>query len=203
MKTQPSRRHDGFTLVELLVVIAIIAVLAAAGFAAGNMAVQKAKKVKCLATATSLEAAIANFYSEYNYPPKVITADETVKTDTSTGSVQMLNALSGYTESASPPLNLRAVKFLTVREGKNRKDGLIITGSGAQTSAAGLYDPWGGPYNVLLDGDYDEVVTPKVSATKPPAQSQLNGRKSAVWSNGADGVKGGGTAGDDVITWQK
>ncbi len=199
MKSQPSRRHDGFTLVELLVVIAIIAVLAAAGFAAGNMAVQKAKKVKCLATCTSLEAAIAQFYSEYNYPPKAIDKDTDVSTDSDK---EFLNELSGYTVTGTQ-LNLRSVKFLSVREGKNKKDGLIITGTGINTSTAGLYDPWGGPYKVLLDGDYDEVVTPKVSATSAPSQPALNGRKSAVWSNGSDGIKGGGTVGDDVVTWQK
>ncbi len=199
MKIQPSRRHDGFTLVELLVVIAIIAVLAGAGFAAGNAAVNKAKRTKSLATATSLEAAVANFYSEYNYPPKAIDQDTEVSTDTD---VQFLNTLSGYTETASPPLNLRAVKFLSTREGKNKKDGLIINGTGSSTTTEGLYDPWGGPYIVKLDGDYDEVVQPKLSANGASSPT-LNGRKSAVWSNGADGVKGGGTVGDDVITWQK
>ena len=45
MKNPTSRRRRGFTLIELLVVIAIIAVLAAAGFAAGNAAINRARKV--------------------------------------------------------------------------------------------------------------------------------------------------------------
>jgi hypothetical protein len=71
------------------------------------------------------------------------------------------------------------------------------------TAVAGLYDPWGGGYNVMMDGDYDETL----KAVKPKGVGStsitLNGRRSAVWSDGADGatLSTPGKIADDVKTW--
>lgn len=196
MKTQTSRRQDGFTLVELLVVIAIIAVLAGAGFAAGNAAIQKAKKVTTLATCTSIESAVNNFYTEYGSMPK-----DAMTTDTKVDSKDkpFLNALLGL-ETGTTIMNARGVKFLSVKEGKAKAgggtNGLVYTG----TTIVGIFDPWGGLFSVMLDGDYDEKITVQTAAATSP--KTLNGRRCAAWSNGADGVSGtGGRVGDDVITW--
>ena len=200
MKTHSSRRKDGFTLVELLVVIAIIAVLAGAGFAAGNAAIQKAKRTTALATCTALESAVNGFYTEYGAMPKDnISTDETVKTDSTGGTgITFLKVLLGLEGTAANALNTRAVKFLSVREGKSKKNGIIYDTTG--TNVAGLYDPWGGAYFVMLDGDYDEKVKPSPSAGGTAIT--LNGRRSAAWSNGADAIGGtGGKATDDVKTW--
>lgn len=194
MKIQSARRERGFTLVELLVVIAIIAVLAGAGFAAGNAAIQKAKRVTCLATATAIEGAVNNFFTEYGSLPSDASSEITESTDTDT---KLITVLLGF-ETTNPPLNTRAVKFLQVREGKSKKNGLIYSSG---TSVSGLYDPWGGGYKVMMDCDYDEKVTPDPTATGY-VKVTLNGRRVAVWSNGADGVKGtGGKQADDVKTW--
>ena len=192
MKIQATRRPSGFTLVELLVVIAIIAVLAAAGFAAGNAAIQKAKKTTALATATALESAVNNFFTEYGTMPKEgMSSDTTVDTKTD---LTMLRELLGLGSNLT--LNTRSIKFLSVKEGKGNKGGIIYNASGNDIS--GLYDPWGGRFYMMLDGDYDEQVRPAPSAG---GGKTLNGRRVAVWSNGADGVSGGGKQGDDVITW--
>ena len=193
MKTPTSRRQDGFTLVELLVVIAIIAVLAGAGFAAGNAAIQKAKKTTALATCTSLELAVNNFYNDNgSMPQNNLAADATVKTDDKA----FLNVLLGSEGTTGTILNTRAVKYLSVKEGKNGKGGLIYIG----TAVDKLVDPWGGYFFLELDGDYNEQITPKVSAGG--TTKILNGRRVAAWSNGADAISGtGGKAGDDVTTW--
>ena len=60
---------QGFTLVELLVVIAIIAVLAAAGFGAGNAALQRAREVTAQSAATSIATSVDQFFTEYSALP--------------------------------------------------------------------------------------------------------------------------------------
>jgi prepilin-type N-terminal cleavage/methylation domain-containing protein len=190
MKTQSVRSDRGFTLIELLVVIAIIAILAGVGFSAGGAAIQKAKKTTCLTAAVSIEGAVNNFYTEYGSMPNAGTTDATVKTN-ATG-VALLKTLLGM----DTVLNPRGIKFLSAKEGKANKNGLIYNTGG--TDVTGMYDPWGGPYNIILDLDYDEKVTPAPSAG---GGATLNGRRVTVWSNGADGVSATGKITDDVKTW--
>ena len=192
MKTQPLRRTNGFTLVELLVVIAIIAVLAGAGFAAGNAAIQKAKRVTAQASATALESAVNNFFTEYGSLPVETPSATALSTDAGPG-LALLKVLVGSTDSTSVKLNPRSIKFLSVKEGKAKRNGMIYTTTGVPD---GLYDPWGGPYKVVLDHDYDDIVEAAVGG----ATSKLNGRKVAVWSEGADYKTDKKTA-DDVKTW--
>ena len=191
MKTHSVRAHRGFTLIELLVVIAIIAVLAGVGFSAGSSAIQKAKKTTCLAAATSIESAVANFYTEYGSMPSSGTDDTNppLKTDAELG-IALLKTLLGM----NTDLNPRGIKFLSVKEGKANKNGLIYNAAG--TDVTGMYDPWGGPYNIILDLNYDEKVAPAPSAG---GGATLNGRRVAVWSDGAD--KSSSKATDDVKTW--
>lgn len=195
MKTQAPRRQNGFTLVELLVVIAIIAVLAKVGFSAGVSAIQKAKKTTALATCVALETAVNNFYTEYGSMPKdALTADTQVEVAT-TADLALLNALLGI-ETITTPLNTRAIKFLSVKEGKADKNGLIYNPAG--TAVTGLYDPWGGTYFVMLDGNYDEKVLPTGVYGAPT----LNGRRAAAFTKGADKLSTtAANAADDVKTW--
>ncbi len=203
MKTQISRRPHGFTLVELLVVIAIIAVLAGAGFAAGNAAIQKAKKTTAMATCIALESAVNNFYTEYGAMPTSGSSDEKIETNEKTN--KTLIALLGLEAAGGTNnLNPRNIKFLSVKEGKEVGtkgiNGIIYTKQGGFN---GIYDPWGGSYKIMIDGDYDETlksVKPKGST----AAVNLNARRVAAWSDGADGKDdANGKATDDVVTWNK
>jgi prepilin-type N-terminal cleavage/methylation domain-containing protein len=206
MKTHPSRRKDGFTLIELLVVIAIVAVLAAASFGGVTMAIQRAKKVTAQATCTGIEQAVNSFYTEYGGMPTATTTADAIdapalntKTDK-----EFLNILLGFNETANPPLNTKGIKFLSVKDGKLKgaTDGIngIILAADGKSVDRGLFDPWGGPYNVLLDTGADERVNPQPKGGGAPA-NPLNNRRCAVWSDGADGVGATGKAADDVRTW--
>ncbi len=161
----------------------IVALLAAAGFAAGNAAIVKARKVTALAMATAIESSVNSFYTEYGSMPVNGEQDVTVQTDSST---DLLNVLLGKDKR----LNTRAIKFLSVREGRANKNGLVY---GSDGSVVGLYDPWGGPYKVRLDLDYDEKLVVKLEN-----EESLDNRRVAVWSDGPD--RRAGTE-DDVKTW--
>jgi prepilin-type N-terminal cleavage/methylation domain-containing protein len=194
MKTQSSCRNSGFTLVELLVVIAIIAVLAAAGFSAGHAAIQRTKKTTALNTCTSLEIAVAQYFADYGaMPVDGMNTDTVIETNGS--GVSFLNVLLGLDGTGANAMNTRAIKFLSVKEGKNNKNGLIYNGD----NVAGLFDPWGGPYKVALDGDNDEKLT--VTPTNGTAVT-LRGRRAAAWSEGAD-YNAARKIGDDVYSWGK
>ena len=199
MKAHPSHTPRGFTLVELLVVIAIIAVLAGLGSAMANSMIQKAKKTTCLAAAAAIETAVNNFYTEYGSMPSAGTTDTAtaapLKTNETTG-ISLLRVLLGI-ETATTPLNSRGIKFLSVKEGKANKNGLIYDAAG--TDITGMYDPWGGPYNIILDLDYNEKISAKTKAETTAVT--LHGRRVAVWSDGADGVSATGKSTDDVKTW--
>ena len=206
MKTPTSRRQDGFTLVELLVVIAIIAVLAGAGFAAGSAAIQKAKKVTALATVVGLESAVNSFYTEYGSMPTTVSTSgdaDAPELNTKTDK-DFLKIVLGMTETTTPAMNTRSVKFLSVKEGKKKgasdgTNGIVYNASG--TEIIGLFDPWGGTYKLKMDTGYDDKlkVKPKGDGS---IEVTLNGRKSAAWSDGADGVDPNvGKAADDVKNW--
>lgn len=193
MKTRLSRRRRGFTLIELLVVIAIIAVLAAAGFAGGMVAINKAKRVTCLAAATALETGINQFYQEYGRLPDLGGA-ESCTTDSGKG-VELVTMLLGKEASSNTMQNPKQLNYLAgLKEGKNKKGGLIYT-SGSST-IEGLYDPWGNGYEITLDTDYDEEITDPINSG-----TVLRGKRVVVWTKGADKKKGGTGADEDVKTW--
>ncbi len=198
MKTPVFAHRSGFTLVELLVVIAIIAILAASGFVAGNVAMQKARKAGTLAICTEIEMGVNNFFTEYGTLPTDAAADEEIETKDADG-VTFLEIMMAREDEGGTVLNTKGIRFIEPKEGKANKGGVIYAASG--NAIQGLYDSWGGPYHVMLDADYDEqlVVQPKGAA----ASKTLNGRRVAVWSDGADGVEAGasGKAIDDVTTW--
>jgi len=189
LMNHPSRRrHAGFTLVELLVVIAIIVVLAAAGFGAGTIAMNRAKQVTSRASATALETAVNQFYSEYGSLPDV---GDTVKTDKGEGK-RLLEILLGLEGDSGKIQNPRNNKFLNVKEAKTRAKGLLYSTSGR--SVEGLYDDWGNPFVVELDVNYEERLRFNMGGK----QVTLNGRRVAVYSAGGDKKLG---TDDDIKTW--
>ncbi len=177
MKTSShTSSSKGFTLIELLVVIAIIAVLASAGFAGGAAIMNKARKTSAQATAVSIAQAVDNFYTEYSALPDP--ASNSADKDFSTDSADLLDILAGGITAKAVEQNPRKIRFLSVKEGKNNKDGAVYNG----TAISKIFDPWGKPYVIRLDYDYDERLTVDPEGSAP--SSTLNGRRVAVHSLG-------------------
>jgi prepilin-type N-terminal cleavage/methylation domain len=192
MKTPIRHRASGFTLIELLVVIAIIAVLASVGFVAGTKALNSAKKVKAQSIASSIITAVDGFQNEYGSLPVPSGTSgkeggSLFQTDRGDG-VEILNILVGKEDE----INTRKLRLLQVPEGKAKKNGIIYNSQG--TEVTGLYDPFGNPFYIVLDTNYEERIRVQPANT----ETILNGRKVAVYSAGAD--KKLGTP-DDVKTW--
>lgn len=192
MKKARTIRRSGFTLVELLVVIAIIAVLAGIGTPVFIKAQNNAKKEAAIAFAQQVVSAVNSFYNDYSVMPvpagaQSVEGGAKFSTDSGDG-LKVVNIMAGLEDE----VNTRKVKYITPKEGKAKKNGAIY--NKAATEITGLYDPFGNPYFIVLDTNYEERI--KVQPGK--VETTLNGRRAAVYSAGQD--KKLGTP-DDVKTW--
>ena len=167
--------RKGFTLIELLVVIAIIAVLASAGFAVGPAMMNRAKKLSAQATATNIANAVEQFYTEYSALPDP--GSNSADNEFATDQADLLDILAGGIRTRSIEQNPRKIRFLSVKDAKNNMDGALYAG----TAISKILDPWGQPFYIRLDYEYDEKLTFNPGNT---GSVTLNGRRVAVYSLG-------------------
>lgn len=214
----PSPRRRGFTLIELLVVIAIIAVLAAMGFGAGSMAINKAKKTKAFSDCGGLVQAVQAFYTDYQTLPEVdgIDTGHGVKTET-----PLMEVLLGFESdnAAGGIQNSKKEKFFSGRESKGKSqerayDGIFYGPSGNRPE---LFDPWRKKgtarnerhYYVLVDAIGFGDGTSADEAMKNPFSNQpLFGKLAIAWCTGKDGeFSTGNEKGpknqDNIYSWTK
>jgi prepilin-type N-terminal cleavage/methylation domain-containing protein len=187
MKPAPNKRNRlGFTLVELLVVIVIIAILSTIGFSVGLGALHKARRVTAQAAAMNVANAVEHFYSEYNLlpdPADGATEDNGASpyvTDSGNG-VTLLDILAGFEDVQ----NGRKLRFLGVKESDNGKRGGIVY-NGTGDKVVGLFDPWGQPYYIVLDYDYDGRLELNISLDGSTYAPKLNNKNVAVYSLGTE-----------------
>lgn len=146
------------------------------------------KKPVSAATAVALESAVNNFHIEYDSLPST---ESSVTTNTPEG-IKFLTILLGMDEKSAHPKNIRAIKFLSVREGKDNRNGLIYPVS--RDSVQGLFDNWGNPYTVVFNVEDRE----ELNFTKGSKTYRLKGRRCIAYSAGPDLRLG---TSDDVTTW--
>ncbi|MDB6136956.1 MAG: xcpT 2 [Verrucomicrobiaceae bacterium] len=134
----------------MLVVITIIGILAALVGGATSGVMRKAKKVKTQAALKDVVLGVKNYQVEYNrYPlPQGHSSESPIPL--SAGST-ILKILLGNNESK---MNPREIAYIEPPMGKNGAGGL----SGSEGSYE-LDDPWGTPYQLVLDANYDNKIT--------------------------------------------
>lgn len=154
----------GFTLIELLVVIAIIGILMALLFPAVNGALNAARKAQAKNDVTQIATAVVAYETEYGRLPG---------TNGSGAEVNGANLLNALTNTSSGnTANPRGILFIETQAWKKGKSGV---------SNGTWYDPWGKPYIVSLDGDYDNKV--RVSTNGAASGSTEITKKVGVWNN--------------------
>jgi prepilin-type N-terminal cleavage/methylation domain-containing protein len=234
------RQRAGFTLVEMLVVIAIIGILASILLPVFHSVVDRAKRAKAKTEATSLAQAIEGYDSAYGRFPVSTNAQNTA---TAAGSDYTYggtgrDAGGNVTWTLGTMTNDEVIAILmdlqtypgggntiNYNHVKNPQQTIFLNAHmSGDTSSPGVgtdlvyRDPWGNPYIITMDLNYDEncedafYKMPAVATNYPSGlilQSDGNyaaRTKVMVWSSGPDGkIDSTGTTTankDNVLSWQ-
>jgi prepilin-type N-terminal cleavage/methylation domain-containing protein len=215
---QRPRHANAFTLIELLVVIAIIAILVGLLFPAFKAVQNQARQAQAKNDLTQIVNAVNAFYTEYGKYPTSLTPDATATFGPAGSNTNNLlfNELRACTAAdtsctAAATLNTRQIVFISppyVKNSSQPNSGIgtpCATCVPAPPSPVGqFWDPWGTPYNVRIDGDYDNLVTPNPYNANTGAGPSPLATGVIAWSCGSNQTQGttNFSASDDVISWQ-
>ena len=224
-----SRNVAAFTLIELLVVIAIITILAGLLFAGLRGAQEQARRTQAKNDLSQIVTAVNAYYTEYGkYPLNPTDANDAYfgpagtapAGSTSYGNndvlVDVLRNNTGSTNNSATvaTLNPRGIAFLNIPEVKNNSSPRsgVISNSAIVVAPLRIgvwYDPWGSPYRVIADCNYNNQITNPYNANTGAGSGTL-GTGVIAWSLGKDSLGGNGAktatpegpSDDDVISWQ-
>ncbi|MGB8168661.1 MAG: type II secretion system protein [Chthoniobacteraceae bacterium] len=215
---------QAFTLVELLTVIAIIAILMGLLFPAIGIVKESARKVQAKNDVTNIVAAVKQYYTEYGKYPPVQDPPSTGGTDDLTGD-PVINPTAGSNNALFNTLraiptglnenhkfNPRRIVFF---EGKAAADVAAPRAGFSDkatnpTDQGNFYDPWGKQYNIVIDSNYDNVITLDAQYTDFSAKDAPRvgcgafslGKDNKLGTADDKMYKKGSTTSDDVISWQ-
>jgi prepilin-type N-terminal cleavage/methylation domain-containing protein len=205
----PSSKHTrAFTLIELLVVIAIIIILAGLLFPAYQAVQNQAKRTQAKNDLTQIVTAVNAYYTEYGKYP-LVTADTTYGT-AGTPNNALFNVLRAIDTTNDP----RQIVFINppyVKDPANPRSGIATqatTINGIAVAIGDFVDPWGTPYKIMIDGNYDNSLANPYGNNNGAGPSPLP-QGVIAWSYGKDQTLGtltppssSFTNSDDVISWQ-
>ncbi|MEO0453201.1 MAG: type II secretion system protein [Verrucomicrobiota bacterium] len=183
-----NKRPNGFTLIELLVVVTIIALLAGLSFPAVNEALNAARRAEASAMCSQVRIALSAYLEEYGaWDATLFGAAGSAPTQIdSTTTGRLTEMLIG--DPAADPINPRRRTFMEF------SDKALVTPG---TPSAGFQDPWGNPYFIVVDTDYDNRIT---SGQGPSSVSTDIVSSIIVWSEGQD-TSDGFTVARDPKSW--
>jgi prepilin-type N-terminal cleavage/methylation domain-containing protein len=155
---RPARKR-GFTLVELLVVISIIAILATILIPVMGRAIERGEISRARAEMGGLAAAIETYYREYGlWPVQASNGRPDITFGSKNGSFlrkqsEVMNILRA---TASQTNNTKKMVFMEVPE--SSMTGRDKDGNTYNVSEGYYLDPWGNPYMICMDTDFDGEV---------------------------------------------
>lgn len=173
------------TSVQKLFALILIAISLAIGIPIGQVVLRNQKIGRASKTAVELRTAILNYYTEYKRYPSLNEAagDTEVLTD---GSNHLISALMPAQPEGNIPnhVSRRGILFFSAPRAKSVESPGVF----GERPNLGLNDPWGNPYAVVYDSNYDGVIEiPKLDI---PAQLNTIRGDVAVWSSGRNGAFG-------------
>ena len=199
----PSRATRAFTLIELLVVIAIIAILVGLLFPAFKAVQNQARNTQAKNDLTQIVNAVNAFYTDYGKYPLV--AADTTYGPGGTANNALFNELRSTAAATQNPRQIVFISPPYVKTPANPRSGIATqatTINGISVAIGDYVDPWGTPYNVTIDGNYDNQITNPYTADTGAGPSSLATGVIAR-SPGSDQAAGTNfSASDDVISWQ-
>src|SRR5438552_1116523 len=179
---RPLQKHErGFTLIELLVVVAIIAILVGLLFPAFKAVQNQARQTQAKNDLTQIVNAVNAFYTDYGKYP-LVTADA-IYGPAANRNNTLFNVLRAIDTTNNP----RQIVFISPPDVKNAaqpRSGIGIAGTGAPVPLGQFWDPWGNPYNVEIDGNYDNAVANPYTANAGATPNLFIGV--IAWSLGVD-----------------
>ena len=202
MKVSLSSKYfsSGFTLIELLTVITIIAVLMGLLFPAVYSVKNSAKKAQARSDTLQVVNAVKAFYTEYGRYPLVASVETTGKYEANNDELFNVLRVTPNLNGEQLALNPRKIVFIEVPaargSGEKQKGGIA--------SNRKFLDPWGNPYRIWIDFDYDnELDNPYDSgAGFDPINGGVIAFSLGKDGKGGSGDKNSGDSEDDVISWQ-
>jgi type II secretory pathway pseudopilin PulG len=189
--------------------MAIIAILIGLLFPAFRAVQDQAKRTQAKNDLTQIVNAVNAYYTDYGkYPlPSGTTGDFIFGpggNSTPPANAELfytLRAVNAGTMNANNAANPRIIVFISPPYVKN--DTANNRRSGVSPTDGNYYDPWGTPYDVEIDGGYNNTINPNPYTADTGAGPGTLGLGVIAWSLGKDATQGTNfNASDDVISWQ-
>lgn len=190
---------SGFTLIELLIVITIIAVLIGMAYPAYVGIQERARKVQAKNDLMQIVTATTAFSTEYGVYPSTYQPEMTYDSLNNNTNEKLFDPLRGQDATINP----RNIVYISPAAAKDGKGGIN------PVAPRQFFDPWGKPYIIRLDTNFDNQVTNPYSANAGATSLDAG---VIAWCFGKDTKsdsvpgpapnKNAGKNADDVISWQ-
>lgn len=195
---EDSPNHFSISLLTAIGVLTLLLIIAGGLlFPAVSGPSRNPSRAVARANASQLTSALKAYYTEYGRWPDVTDDGQFLDEARNARLMRILRA----PDEVKNPQKIVFFEAPTATKSKGSKGRF---GGGLHPETSALLDPWGNPYRILLDADYDD----QIASPYPDDASPVIRVGVLVWSLGKDGVQGApanprtSRGSDDILSWQ-